>query len=153
MTILALDPGPEKTAWVQYIDGLPTAHGHESNDNVRNRVAVETSFGACVAIEIIEGYGLRVGKETFDTCEWIGRYSQVMEVKGREPIRVPRRAVKLHLCQNPTARDVDIRAAIIDRYGGKEKAIGSKRNPGPLYGITGDVWSALAVAITASAPA
>ena len=31
---------------------------------------------------------------------------------------------------------------------GKDKAIGSKREPGPLYGFKADLWSALALAVT-----
>jgi hypothetical protein len=50
------------------------------------------------------------------------------------------------------ATDANIRASLIDRYGpGKDSAIGSKRSPGPLYGLKGDEWSALAVALTVSA--
>ena len=26
-------------------------------------------------------------------------------------------------------------------------AIGTKKNPGPLYGVTGDVWAAIAVGL------
>jgi hypothetical protein len=36
---------------------------------------------------------------------------------------------------------------MIDRFGpGKEKAIGRKATPGPLYGVKKDIWSALAIA-------
>ena len=46
-------------------------------------------------------------------------------------------------------RDANIRQALIDRYGpGKDRAIGRKLSPGPLYGLSGDCWSALAVAVT-----
>ena len=62
---------------------------------------------------------------------------------------IERREEKLHLCDSPRANDSTIRQAIIDRFGGKDAAIGKKKVPGPLYGISGDVWAALAVAITA----
>ena len=42
----------------------------------------------------------------------------------------------------------NIRTAILDRFGGKDSAIGKKANPGVLYGLSGDCWSALAIAIT-----
>jgi hypothetical protein len=45
------------------------------------------------------------------------------------------------------AKDANIRQAILDRFGGKEKAIGKKANPGPLYGVKSHLWSALAVAL------
>lgn len=152
MTILALDPGPEKTAWCLYADGKPQRFGHTDNHNIIQLIRRHTKEESNpVAIEIIEGFGLRVGMEVFSTCEWIGRFTQVLADSDdfMQPIRVPRRAVKLALCQNPQARDTDVRAAVLHRYGGKS-AIGTKKNPGVLYGITGDMWSALAVGIVAS---
>ena len=60
-----------------------------------------------------------------------------------------RKDVKLHLCGSPRAKDSNIRQALIDRFGpGKEKAIGLKKTPGPLYGVKSHVWAALAVAVT-----
>jgi hypothetical protein len=60
---------------------------------------------------------------------------------------LPRRAVKLALCGDSRAKDANIRQALIDRFGGSA-AIGRKANPGPLYGISPDVRSALAIAVT-----
>ena len=60
---------------------------------------------------------------------------------------LPRRAVKLALCGDSRAKDANIRQALIDRFGGSA-AVGRKAAPGPLYGITRDVWSALAIAVT-----
>ena len=44
--------------------------------------------------------------------------------------------------------DLKYRAALIDRFGGKDKAIGCKSAPGPLYSVKADAWSALALATT-----
>ena len=41
-----------------------------------------------------------------------------------------------------------VREALVDRFGGTEKAVGTKKAPGQLYGMKEDMWSALAVAIT-----
>ena len=55
----------------------------------------------------------------------------------------------MHLCGHPRAKDPNIRQALLDRFGpGREKALGTKKAPGALYGIKGDEWAALAVAIT-----
>jgi hypothetical protein len=65
---------------------------------------------------------------------------------------VYRKDVKLYLCGSLRATDANIRAALLDRFGpGREIAVGTKRAPGPLYGIKGDEWSALAVALTLQA--
>src|SRR3990167_6090451 len=54
-----------------------------------------------------------------------------------------------HLCHDSRAKDGNIRAALIDRFGpGKDRAIGRKATPGPLFGVSSDVWSALAIAVT-----
>jgi len=58
----------------------------------------------------------------------------------------------MHLCKNNRAKDANIRQALLDRFpatgGGKAPQIGTKKQPGPLYGVTSHLWSALAVAVT-----
>ena len=106
---------------------------------------------AVLAIEMVASYGMAVGAEVFGTCVWAGRFIQRwLDAGGGEPVPVYRKEVKLHLCGSLRAKDSNIRAAIIDRFGpSKDKAVGLKASPGPLYGMKADCWSALAVAITA----
>jgi hypothetical protein len=67
-------------------------------------------------------------------------------------LRIYRADVKLHLCNSHRAKDKNVRQALIDLYGPtKEAAIGRKASPGPLYGLAGDGWAALGVAVTAAA--
>ena len=103
-------------------------------------------------IEMIASYGMAVGKEVFETCVWVGRFIEVWEATGRNhpPELIYRREVKLHLCNSAKAKDANIRQALIDRYGDKQKAIGKKASPGPLYGMAGDCWAALGIAVTVS---
>ena len=54
----------------------------------------------------------------------------------------------MYLCHSMKAKDGNIRQAILDLYGGKDVALGNKKRPGPLYGVSKDIWAALAVAIT-----
>jgi hypothetical protein len=61
--------------------------------------------------------------------------------------RLGRRAVKVAICGDSRAKDPNIRQALIDRYGGKERAIGNKNLTGPLHAIARDVWAALALAV------
>lgn len=142
--ILAIDPGPEQSAYVKYEDG-PVTSGIVPNYELL------ASMRKCpdyidLAIEGIACYGMPVGKETFDTCIWIGRF---IEANGGVHNLVYRGDVKMHLCRSMRAKDPMIRQALIDRFGpGKDRAIGTKKNPGPLYGIKSHCWSALAVAVT-----
>jgi hypothetical protein len=110
-------------------------------------------MASVLAIEMVASYGMAVGATVFETCVWSGRFIErwlVSDKRRPEPVRVHRKEVKIHLCGSMRAKDANIRQALIDRYGGKESAIGKKANPGPLYGMSGDCWSALAVAITAA---
>jgi hypothetical protein len=160
--LLAIDPGPELSAWVRYDvgAGLPVDWGKEPNGRVMSVVRSWADQDAALAIEMIASYGMPVGAEVFETCVWIGRMEQhwrhtIADMTGRttgaDPVRVFRREVKLHLCGSPRAKDSHVRQALIDRYGpGRERAVGRKATPGPLYGMKADVWQALGVAITAA---
>lgn len=148
MRLLAIDPGPIQSAWVEHEHGMPTGFGKVDNDHLL--LLVGKSKADRLAIEMIASYGMPVGQEIFSTVLWIGRLVQCWVQEGREfPILMPRKSVTLHLCGSTRAKDPNVRQALIDRYGpGKELAVGRKASPGPLYGVSGDVWAALAVAVT-----
>lgn len=140
--IFAIDPGPEFSAFVTYNGLRPVEFGKVPNDELIDQLIGGTGQ---LVIEQIAAMGMAVGAEVFETCYWSGRFAQAWE---GDVDRVKRHAVKMHLCGNMRAKDANIRQAIIDRYGTKDAAIGKKKTPGPLYGMSGDCWSALAVAIT-----
>jgi hypothetical protein len=100
------------------------------------------------AVEMVASYGMAVGAEVFNTCVWIGRFWAAMEPRFSTVLLVPRLKVKQHLCHDSRAKDANIRQALLDKYGGKEKAIGKKAAPGPLYDIKSHLWAALALAVT-----
>ena len=149
MSILAIDPGPERSAWlVLDSEGIASRYVGPNGDllmAIRGDSAWKRYIDA-VVIEKVEGFGMAVGAEVFETVYWSGRFAEAADPL---PVhRIGRKAVKLHLCGTHRAKDPNVRQALIDRYGGKEAAIGRKSSPGPLYGVSGDVWSALAVAVT-----
>ena len=150
---LAIDPGTTHSGWVSYDSGRVADFGKWENEDMLERVREDT--GDYIAIEMIASYGMPVGAEVFETCVWIGRFIQAWSDRrgwaDTEPIIVYRKDVKMHLCGTTKAKDGNIRQAIIDIYGGKDKAIGKKASPGPLYGIAGDVWAAVGVALAAEA--
>ena len=149
--IFAIDPGPELSASVQLADGLPSFPQKGPNADLLKHIRhiVETVPPTLLAVEMIASYGMAVGKEVFETCMWVGRFAEAWESRGGTTRLVYRRDVKLFLCQSVRATDSNIRAALLDRFGGKAKAIGTKAAPGPLYSLKKDMWSALAVALTA----
>jgi hypothetical protein len=147
-TILAVDPGSTQSGWVLLVAGQPVAHGLDHNHLVLDSLLTGAfPDDAVLAVEMVASYGMPVGAEVFETCVWIGRFVQAWT---QRPFRyVYRKDVKLHLTGQPRAKDANIRQALIDRWGGKEAAVGCKAKPGPLYGIRADTWQALAVAVTA----
>jgi len=156
MTILAIDPGSERSAYVALYEGKPYDHAIIPNADMLahvhracgDRTGEAFMFGIhAVVIERVEGFGMPVGVEVFETVYWSGRFA---EAAHPLPVhRIGRKAVKLHLCGSARATDSNIRQALIDRYGpGKAAAIGTKKAPGPLHGIANDVWAALALAVT-----
>lgn len=144
MKLLGIDPGPAFTALVVW-DGISVLHSETIPSS-----SVIALWPDCdeVACEHLQCFGMAVGKEVFETAYWIGTYRHHCELHGIPFHRIYRTDEKMQLCHHTKATDANIRQAIIDLFGGKDFAIGKKKTPGPLYGICGDLWSALAVALT-----
>lgn len=150
MSILAIDPGSEKSAWVLFEGWLPKRFGIEENELVVCDVLPRFKrAGRVLAIESMHAMGMPQSQDVLDTQFWAGRFAQAW---GESFLKILRREVKLHMCANSRAKDANIRQAVIDRFpptgDGKTGQIGTKKQPGPLYGVSKDVWSALAIAIT-----
>lgn len=148
--IFAIDPGTDISGWCLF-DGQ-RVHDSGVADNYDVLRWVQGSNAGALAIEMVASYGMPVGRETFETVRWIGRFQQAWTLP--EDVRlVYRKDVKLHLCGSLKAKDANIRQALLDRFprtgGGKTPQIGTKAKPGPLYGVSSHAWSALAVAVVA----
>jgi hypothetical protein len=67
----------------------------------------------------------------FETCVWIGRFieawARFADVLSHGPRLVYRKDVKLRLCGTVKAKDPNVRQALLDLYGGENKAIGGKK--------------------------
>ena len=149
--ILAIDPGPEKSAWLIY--NSETKLPEKFNINENRYLMYNLPSADEMVIEMVASYGMSVGKSVFETCVWTGRFIQEWLVEqGKEAVKIYRHQVKMHLCNSMRAKDSNIRQTLIDKFsptgGGKCPQIGTRKQKGPLYGITKDLWSALAIAVT-----
>jgi hypothetical protein len=138
--VLALDPGTTETAYVVF-DGA-TVHAKGFLPNAQMLALIKSGDLMPydeAAIEMVACYGMPVGRETFETCVWIGRFIERVKVKCEY---VYRKDVKMHLCGSMRAKDGNVRQALIDKHG----TVGTKKNQGPLYGFSSHLWAALAVA-------
>lgn len=154
MRVLAIDPGPTISAFIDVDDGKPITFGIIPNDELLEMILASRVHICCeqpdqLVIEWVSFYGkdIHPGSETFEMCRWVGRFEQAWNEEATFTL-IPRRQVRGELCGTQKAGDAEIRAVLIDRYGGKDRAIGLKKSRGPLYGIASHCWSALAVAIT-----
>jgi hypothetical protein len=153
--VLAIDPGPEESAWVMLCaDRSVGEFDIQTNDRIEDSILSAAyplqSHPTAMAIEMIDSFGMAVGKSVFETIYHIGRLCATwQQTINDEVYRITRRDIKLHLCNSSRAKDANVRQVLIDRYGGtRQKAVGTKKNPGPLYGFKTHLWSALAVGIT-----
>ncbi len=142
--IAAIDPGSRESGWVLMDDGAVLDSGVSKNKDLVFRC----NGSNALAIEMIQSYGNVVGRDVFMTCVWIGQFLERWQMISNRFL-LHRSLVKWHLCQSARARDSNVRAALIERYGPtKQQAIGLKKSPGPLYGVKSHAWAALGVAVT-----
>jgi len=138
--ILAIDPGNIESAYV-LMDGYAAVEfGKVTNAEMREIISRKACANLLVVIERIASYGMAVGKEVFETCEWVGRFTEL----AGGAVYVYRKDVKINLCGTNKAKDSNIRQALIDRFG----VVGTKNKQGYFYGFKADVWSAYAVGVT-----
>lgn len=169
--VVAIDPGPAKSALVLWDGESIRHHAYLVNAELVRWMADQEEPWP-LAIEMIANMGMQVGKEVFETCTWIGRFEQAWGGLDDQDLcdRLTRNQVKMHLCQSTRAKDKNIRAALIDRFGGPGRKCavckgkgwtgrdhttcpacdggGWKIRPGAAAELVGDEWSAFAVAVT-----
>jgi len=154
--LLAIDPGPtrsgfcfvEETSWQANwnpADGpQPRIPSKFTTGTMVNGLIVQSLIvpnmqsdfdNADLIIEGMVSYGMPIGRDVLDTAVWIGRFetyaiTAVPDRRIRPYIeQITRPAVKLELCNNRTAKDTNVRQAIIDIYGGDEKALRGVKCP------------------------
>lgn len=144
--ILAIDPGTLKSGYCTYEDGRVVETGVLENNEILDLFPFFSSRATVLAVEMVASYGMTVGRETFETVLWTGRFVQRwLDSRSGRCIKVYRQDAKRCVCKTHKASDADIRAALISRFGD----VGTKKQPGPLYGVKSHAWAALAVAVTA----
>lgn len=152
--ILAIDPGTRESGYVVWDGAKVLESGVIGNESMLAAIPRHLATGVDIlAIEQIGHYGLGMpaGKEVFDTCRWIGRYTQIWidrcisecPEKRDNTYCILRPSIKTYLCGTPRAKDANVRQAIHDRLGKP----GTKKQPGITYGVTSHAIQALALAV------
>lgn len=144
MRILAVDGGSSLSGYVLFRNGDPPTRMGKVPNLELVQILQEEKFDI-LAIEVPKPRGGKMWWQLIEMAVWVGRFIQA---SGKPFHPVDRRDVKIHVGKSGKAKDGDIRAAIIERFGGKDKAIGTKKNPGPLFNMKADMWQAYAVGLT-----
>ena len=151
MKVMAIDPGPELSAYVIYDGKRVLQKGIIENMAVLDVIACQEF--EWLAIERVKSYGMPVSETIFQTVWWDGRFCHAQDGLGFSRWkRIPRKEICKYVCNDGRAKDSNIRQALIDRFGKP----GTKKEPNLIYGEDGtkegkmkaDLWAALAVAIT-----
>ncbi len=140
--VLAIDPGTVQSAYVVW-DGTIREKGILPNEEMRDLIYFGSLGVDQIVIEMVEARGMPVGKETFETVLWTGRFQEAAVSELIPVTLVYRRQIKIAICGSAKATDANIRQALLDIVGPQ----GTKKEPGPTYRVHADVWSALAVAV------
>lgn len=150
MIIFAIDPGCAQSAYCMMDrDAVPMHFDKVPNEDLILILRNYAKSLTAVVIERVASYGMPVGREVFETCEWIGRYTQVA-VDLKLPVEyVFRQEEKLAICKSPKATDATIRKALIDRFARHDLKTGkgTKAAPDFFYGFRADCWMAFATGL------
>ena len=150
MILLGLDPGPDHSGLVVYdCNNAPyvvTAQARVRWPDMRTLIrSIEPDIVVCErttagppSISVVR------------TTEVVGRVMEFCESINQRFELLPRRDVLSALGVSARgAKDAIVRQALIELHGGSQAAaLGDKRAPGPLYGVTSHAWSALALCVT-----
>lgn len=150
MMIFAIDPGNIQSAYCIMNDQYELLEFAKlNNKDVTAVLTQKLNTMDIVSIERVASYGMPVGREVFETCEWIGRFAQ--EAEKLLPVSyIYRKDEKMYICGDMRAKDSNIRQALIDRFAkfDLKNGKGTKKNPDFFYGVSKDCWAAIAIAVT-----
>lgn len=150
MEVLCLDVGSEESGYV-LMDEIPCKllkFGKIKNDSLLEIVKNEKYEK--LIYEEFQSYGMPIGVTTIKSITWNGRFIQSALDRGIKVVSVYRKDEKLVLCNSMKAKDSNIRQALINRYAKHDfkNGKGTKKNPDTFYGVSNDVWAAIAVGVT-----
>lgn len=141
--IIGIDPGPSCCGVVRIFPGERKIAYHSQGCGVGDifpQFAAKTTIAVC---EQFQPQGQPIGVASRDTIINIGRLCKQWELAARrELVLMTAPEWREILCDSRRAKDGNVRDALIAIYGEP----GTKKNPGPTYGVTSHAWQALGIA-------
>ena len=153
LIVLVIDPGPTNCGICVYDNREPRvieAHKALPVDEALYILDIYAGRSALVAIERVQSYGI-AGASLLRTAEVGGMLHHCASSLGLGVVWLYRREVLRGLdVTGKGNRDSLVRQRLIEMHGGdRASAVGTKKVPGPLYGVASHAWQALAVAVVA----
>jgi len=143
--LIAIDTGPTITTYTRMKGGVP--YRHETLENslfcewLRTTLAWERVDN--VAVEMLVSYGTLQGNSVYDSILMVGRVQEICLTAMTPVTLVPASIKASTICHRSRGvKRTDMNNELLRLYGGK----GTKKEPGPLYGVSKHAWSSLAVA-------
>lgn len=143
--ILAIDPGPSSSGAVlmDATDWPPTVTRSDRDASLDELREWWIPFADHIVCEWLTSYGAAVGATVLDTAMVVGRIKESAFRLGRGVALLTRPEVGLELAGSRHPKTAQVSEAIRDIYrragratgGGKDPVIGTKNQPGPLYGV------------------
>ena len=153
MGIIAIDPGNVMSGWAILGDDYkPLFFGKTENNELLEWFEMHRKELPKLAyVEMVASYGMAVGQTVFETCVWIGRFTQYLDSIGIKVKYVKRKEYVVEFCGTAKAKDPNVIQYLIDRFDpfAPNHGKGTKKEPGWFYGFAKDVWQAYAVGVYA----
>jgi hypothetical protein len=153
MLILGIDPG-EKESGVVLFDRTANrvlwAHHKEQRDLEVDLLMRWSELPDVIVCENIVPMGVPFSRNLRETCRTIDRLELIAEQRNIHWVPITRNEVKVAICGKCQGiKDANVLAGVQERFGGKAACKGTKKNPGPCYGVSGHCWQALAAVVAA----
>jgi Holliday junction resolvasome RuvABC endonuclease subunit len=157
MIVVGIDPGPTNSGLIVYeVENWPHDIGrvvHSSKDATLDEVREAIDHYSTIPKSQVVVECTQAGPPStavVKTTEVVGRIMERCHVYGIPCETYYRRDVLQALnCARKGNKDSFVRMACIELHGGdKATAVGNKKNPGPLYGVSSHAWQALGVVCT-----
>ena len=148
--LIAIDPGTTESAYAVLAENYaPLAFEKMANEEL---CEILGAYGPTdtIVIERLASYGMPVGREVLETCEWVGHFARIALANGARVEYLYRREVKLHICDDSRAGDANIRRALISRFARHDlrNGKGTAKRPDWFRGFRDDMWQAYALGVT-----
>lgn len=154
MNIMAIDPGTTESAYViaDRKTLKPVLFDKIENSSLLSGITamIYDNKVEAVGIELMQSYSMGVGKETFETCYFIGHLQAMIlhNTQIANTVGIYRNEEKMLTVGSMRANDHAIRLFLIDKFAKFDfkNGKGTKNNPDWFYGFSKDMWQAYAQA-------